>query len=131
MVLENGGLRGAGSKAILISNWPKDKSTAMLYRKQTTSILTRSSIEQGAFTDQFLKKVMEEDHPSSSSAIRAPASASFRQVRMDDVDDKGGISSRAIPSAPKSYTLVGPENESLSYLVIYTSIGRFTGGKLN
>jgi hypothetical protein len=74
---------------------------------------------------------MEEDHPSSSSAIRAQASASFRQVRMDDVDDKGGISSRAIPSAPKSYTLVGPENESLSYLVIYTSIGRFTGGKLN
>jgi len=74
---------------------------------------------------------MEEDHPSSSPAIRALASASSRQGCMDDVDDKGGISSRAILSDPKSYTLVGSDNESVSYLVIYTSIGRFTEGKLN
>jgi len=36
-----------------------------------------------------------------------------------------------IPSDVKRYTLVGPDNESLSYLGIYTIIEWFNGGKLN
>jgi hypothetical protein len=34
------------------------------------------------------------------------------------------------PRTPRATpTLVGSDNESLSHLVFYTSIGRFTGGK--